>query len=117
MDGEQISDTPITLDMDELVERCLGNLEFAERVLARFQQGFVGDLAELEEAVAAQDAAKVARLAHRLKGAAANVAAHGIRDRARAIESLARQPALDEVPQHLSALRAQWVRFSETLPT
>ena len=36
MKQELSSSDPSILAMDELVERCMGNLEFAERVLSKF---------------------------------------------------------------------------------
>ena len=47
-------------------------------VLAKFQHRFDEDLVELDEALLAQDAAAVASIAHRIKGASANVAAAAI---------------------------------------
>ena len=42
--------------VDELLARCLGSLDFATRVLARFQDRFEEDLLELDQAISTQDA-------------------------------------------------------------
>ncbi len=113
MDRELSGPAVSPFDADELVARCLGNLEFVQRVLAKFQERLDADLTELDEAVLAADAERIARVAHRLKGASANVAAHGLRQRAAGIEELARQRSLDEIPSELDELREEWSRFTE----
>lgn len=113
MDRELSGSTTSPFDADELVARCLGNLDFVQRVLAKFQERLDTDLAELDEAVLAADAERIARVAHRLKGASANVAAHGLRERAAGIEDLARQRCLDDIPTELDELRGEWSRFTE----
>lgn len=103
------------LDMEDLLTRCLGNVEFAERILAMFRERFGADLAELEKTAAAGDSLAVARLAHRLKGASANAAAPGLRSAAARVEQAARQGSLAEVPARLGELRREWRRFTESL--
>ena len=104
------------LDVEDLMTRCMGNIEFAGRVLSTFQK--LGDeaIADLEQAIAAEEAETLARLAHRLKGASANVAAPGLRTHAAEIERAARQSSLEEIPAHLENLRSEWSRFNATLP-
>ena len=102
-------------DFQELLDRCLGNLEFAERVLAKFQSRFDDDLVEIEQALDAKDADAVARVAHRLKGASATAAANGIRDQAAKIEDLARNHHVEEIPTRLQELRNECSRFAETV--
>ncbi len=77
-----------------------------------FQQRGTEDLAELEQAVAAKDTSAVTRLAHRLKGACANVAAPGLRALAAEMEHAARQQSLEELPARLEQLRREWERFT-----
>jgi HPt (histidine-containing phosphotransfer) domain-containing protein len=108
------SQTP-ALQFDELVERCMGNLEFAERVLGRFQQRFGEDLGALEAGVTGQRAEEVARLAHRMKGAAANVAAPGLRVQATAVEELARAGQVGEIPAYVEQLKVEWSRFQQSV--
>lgn len=96
--------------------RCLGKLDLAERVLAKFESRLDEDLAELEQALRAEDSELIASIAHRLRGASANAAAHGIRERATTIEQLARQRRLPEMPAQMQGLRREWARFTETRP-
>jgi len=108
---------PPALDPQELLARCLGNLDFAERVLAKFASRFDADLEALEAAVRSDDADQITLIAHRIKGASANVAAHGLRQQAAGIEELARQQALTEIPAQLAQLRTEWGRFAQSVAT
>ena len=105
-----------TIDLDDLLVRCLGNLEFAERILAMFQERFDQDLVELDRLWLEGDAPGVARLAHRLKGASANAAARGLHWRVSQIEQLARQASLTAVGPHLDHLRQEWETLRQSLP-
>ncbi|NUQ61721.1 MAG: Hpt domain-containing protein [Pirellulales bacterium] len=113
MDGDPGNPAVGVFDSHELVARCLGNLELAERVLAKFRSRFVEDLAELEQAALAEDASHVAIVAHRLKGSSASTAAHALCERAAEIETLARRNAIAEIPSRLHGLRSEWARFVE----
>ncbi|NLX57239.1 MAG: Hpt domain-containing protein [Planctomycetaceae bacterium] len=97
--------------VDELLGRCMGNIDFAARVLARFQDRFEVDLQELDQAIAAQDAEATARVAHRIKGAAANVAAVRLHEWSSAIEQLGRASRLSDAPAGINQLRQEWSRF------
>ena len=97
--------------MDELLARCMGNIDFATRVLAKFQHRFAEDLVELDEAILAQDAAAVAHIAHRIKGASANVAAVQLRARLAEIEELGRTERLSDISAGMVQLRHEWSRF------
>jgi HPt (histidine-containing phosphotransfer) domain-containing protein len=102
-------------NFQELLSRCLGNIEFAERLLTKFESRFDVDLEELEKAIDAEDVEAVASIAHRLKGASATAAADGIRQEAAEIEGLARSRHVGEIPTHLSDLRMECSRFSKSL--
>jgi len=105
---------PTPLDRGDLIARCLGNIEFVERVLAKFQQHFGEDLEELERALPGGDAETIGRIAHRLKGASANVAARGLQARSAAIEDLSRWRRIAEIPPCVEDLRDEWSRFQES---
>lgn len=102
------------LAVDELLERCMGNIEFAERVLSKFVNRFDEDLAELEKDLELEDSEGIVSVAHRLKGSSANVGAHGLRDRAAAIEAMARAQRTSEIRSGLDQLRDEWFRFVES---
>ncbi len=104
-------------DADELLARCMGNLEFAERILAIFQQRFDEDLQALEQSLAVENAGEVTRIAHRLKGASANAAAPVLQARAAQIEQLACENRLSEVRECVAELREEWHWFQESVPS
>lgn len=103
------------LDVEDLLARCLGNVEFAQRILGKFQERCDEDLEALEKAVFDGDSESVARLAHRMKGASANASASGLQRHASEIERAARHEAFDEVPASLECLKREWTRFSEVV--
>ena len=115
MDQELSNRDETVLAFDELVERCMGNLDLAERVLAKFEQSFGGDLEQLENLLQSESSEQIALIAHRLKGASANVGAPGLRDGAAQIESLARAERVGEIPPCIEQLRGEWLRFMESV--
>ena len=96
---------------DELLARCMGNASFAERVLAKFLDRCALDLEELTRAAESRDANAIAATAHRIKGAAANVAAKRLRERAAVIEDLGRAARLGDVPENITSLQQEWTDF------
>lgn len=103
------------LDFAELVSRCMGSQELAERILSRFEQSFGDDLTQLLEAVDACDRERVASIAHRLKGASANVSAPGLTDITGRLEHLGRSASPDEMGKCMSELQSEWNRFQQLL--
>ncbi|MDY0169118.1 MAG: Hpt domain-containing protein [Thermoguttaceae bacterium] len=115
MDQDIVTSTTAVFDEQELVARCMGNRDFARRILAKFQSRLRDDLAELKEAFLSGDAERVTIVAHRMKGASANVAAHVLRDRAAAIEQLARGQNLSAIQFHLQELQRECSHFKESI--
>jgi HPt (histidine-containing phosphotransfer) domain-containing protein len=101
----------VASDFEALVARCMGNLDFAERIMAKFQTAFARDLAELEEALRRQNDSQVAQVAHRMKGASANTAALRLEEVAAEIEKLSRNGRFAEVPPRMDELRHEWSRY------
>ena len=73
-----------------LADRCLGKLELVDRLVKILVDGLPRDSAEIEAAVDSQDMERVATLAHRLKGAAANMCAERLAWAAAGLEQAAR---------------------------
>jgi len=103
--------TTNVLDLQELCDRCLGNLDLVERVLDKFDQRLPGELAELEHVLKTGDAAKVTLVAHRIKGNASNISASGLQEAAAEIEDLSRAGRVADIPARLPKLREQWQRY------
>jgi HPt (histidine-containing phosphotransfer) domain-containing protein len=106
-----IDRTSAALDYEELLARCMGNIEFAERVLDKFQSSFGQELENLENGLNSENAETVTMIAHRLKGASASVGAPGLRQWAAEIEQLGRADRLNEAQQPAQHLRDEWSRF------
>ncbi len=96
------------IDLDDIIARCMGNLDFVQRILVKFHQQAGKDLDELAAGLESADARHIAQVAHRLKGASASVAATRLREVVATIEQLGRSENLSEVPDHLEQLRAEW---------
>jgi HPt (histidine-containing phosphotransfer) domain-containing protein len=105
------------LDLQGLCERCMGNLDLVARVLDKFEQRLPGELAELEQVLELGDAAKIALIAHRIKGCSANISAAGLRQAAAEIEDLSRAGRVADVPACLRNLRQQWQRYIDCRAT
>jgi HPt (histidine-containing phosphotransfer) domain-containing protein len=100
---------------DELLARCLGKTDLMKRILCKFRETFVKDYELLENGVEQYDIDHVALVAHRLKGAAANIGAPVIREIATTIEKKAREKSLDGTKELLQILHTEWQRFSECI--
>ena len=103
------------IDRNELMTRCLNNLEFAERMLNLFESRCGEDLAELERAFEQGDIEKARRISHRFAGASANAAAARLHGRATELRNDLREGSLDAARPRLQELRQEWQRFAEAM--
>jgi Amt family ammonium transporter len=81
------ADSPI--DLDALLERCLGDANFCRRILEKFSGRIDEQLSEIQQAAEARRAPDLKLKAHALKGAAANLSADGLWACAAELEQLA----------------------------
>jgi len=79
---------PEPFDKAELLRRCLGNEDLLRNLVGRFTERIVAELCEASS-LGDGDTRKLAAFAHRLKGLAANLAAHPLERRAAELERLA----------------------------
>ncbi|HEY3381210.1 MAG TPA: response regulator [Vicinamibacterales bacterium] len=79
------------IDDEELLRRCMNKRPLADRLVRKFAEQAAGDLRELAAGIMDGDADSLRATSHRLKGAAANVAAAEIRTLAARVEDLARR--------------------------
>ena len=98
------------LNLEELRNRCMGNIQFVQRVLKKFQQRIPEELAELEKALELSDTEQIARIAHRVKGTSASVSANGLKQAATEIEDLSRAGHITDIPACIEHLRDEWDR-------
>lgn len=91
----------------------MGNLALAERLLASFEGRFPSEASDLEQSLQARDSQRFVRLAHQLKGAAANISATGLHTIMRKVEEAGREQDWEQVGQSLAELQAEWSRFQD----
>jgi len=113
MDRSVLEDDAPSIDLQDLIDRCLGNLSLVERIVAKFEATSDRDLADLETAILNQDSHAAALVAHRIKGASANISAQRLRQRAENIEKLARQGSFCQIEKAVEELRDERSRFAE----
>jgi HPt (histidine-containing phosphotransfer) domain-containing protein len=101
------------LNYDALIDRCLGNLELAGRLVEKLQTCLPQEIENVEQALALKDAEQVARIAHRLKGATANVSARGLNQVLEEIEKFGNLGVLSEIPASMERLHQEWERFKK----
>ena len=110
--------TAAPFDRAEVLDRLEGDEQLLREVIELFIQDSGGLIDRLRTAVDANDAAEVRAAAHRLKGAASNLAAGPVTDAARALEVIGERGTLsgampawrrlkDEADRLVVALRAQ----------
>ncbi|HEY2146586.1 MAG TPA: Hpt domain-containing protein [Pirellulales bacterium] len=99
------------LNRKELERRCMGRIEFAERLLASFEQRFPIESTEIAESYERADVARLARLVHQLKGSTANIGAVALNRLLQRIEQLVQSGNLADLPEWLDRLNLEWQRF------
>jgi signal transduction histidine kinase/CheY-like chemotaxis protein/HPt (histidine-containing phosphotransfer) domain-containing protein len=107
-EGENL---PPVVDFDSLLQRCLGNRELPKKLLTKFHARLPAELTQIASAVAAGDCSLVSSLAHRLKGAAANLSAERMCEAAAELESLGRRGDLTGADVWVAKLAAEGSRF------
>jgi signal transduction histidine kinase/DNA-binding response OmpR family regulator/HPt (histidine-containing phosphotransfer) domain-containing protein len=102
---------PAVVDFQSLLKRCLGNRDLPKKLLAKFHARLPEELNQISAAVAAGDSDLVASLAHRLKGAAANLSAEPLREIAGELETLGRSGDLKGAEDWVVQLNSEGGRF------
>jgi CheY-like chemotaxis protein/HPt (histidine-containing phosphotransfer) domain-containing protein len=106
------SDGPAAVvDFESLLKRCLGNKELPKKLLTKFHARLPEELRQINEAVAARDSAQISAMAHRLKGAAANLSAEPMREAAAELELIGRNGDLTDAEMWLARLNTEGTRF------
>jgi signal transduction histidine kinase/CheY-like chemotaxis protein/HPt (histidine-containing phosphotransfer) domain-containing protein len=110
------ADTAV-LELESLLKRCLGKRDLAEKLVSKLHSRLARDVEEIETAVSTGDAVQLAALAHRLKGAAANLSAEPLCRVAGHLESLGRDGDLNRARTRLAELNFECRRFlKDALP-
>jgi CheY-like chemotaxis protein/HPt (histidine-containing phosphotransfer) domain-containing protein len=114
-DAAPEDDTP-PLDLDVLLERCMGSVDTVRLILDEFKKQAVGDLDRIEQSLGGGDRERLRGAAHSLKGAAGMMSAQAVCAAAARIEDAARAGALDNGGAMLERLQADVHRCLAYLP-
>ena len=98
-------------DMDGLLERIGGDLEFLRIFVVKYIESTTDLMAALEEAIGLGDAGTVHLQSHSIKGAAASIGAEAMRTIAAEMEALAKLELLTDMPQLYAALGRAFTAF------
>jgi signal transduction histidine kinase/DNA-binding response OmpR family regulator len=91
-------------EVESLRRRCLGNLDLVQRMIDKFKSRAAEDLERLRDELKAANAEGTCRVAHALKGSAANLSAIAIQGLAAEIERLGREGELAAAGELLDRL-------------
>jgi two-component system, sensor histidine kinase and response regulator len=105
------------IDWDELHERLCGDEELVGTIVDLFVDECPAWIAAVVAAAAEQDAEGVRTSAHSLKGAAANLAAHGVAAAAGRLELMGRERNLADCSFACASLTAECERLMIALRT
>jgi signal transduction histidine kinase/CheY-like chemotaxis protein len=101
------------VDLSKLDEVTQGDAEFTAELLATFFASAAQSLDEVGQATASADRHQLARIAHRLKGAAANIHAVTVAETAARMEQDAKVASIEELVSLTAELRSQVDQLDE----
>jgi HPt (histidine-containing phosphotransfer) domain-containing protein len=114
-DGQTLMMTMPILDRQSLLTRLDGDEELAGEILALFIEDAPLQLSELDSALTAHSLEQVARVAHTIKGAAANIGGLRVEQAARALEAAARAGSEHAVGELAADLRVSIADLIEAI--
>ncbi|QDU57942.1 Hpt domain-containing protein [Aeoliella mucimassa] len=112
---DQLSQRSDILNLDDLKNRCLGNVAFVEQVLELLAERGEADIALLEESLNKSDYEKLYHVAHRLKGAFANASAKRMSSTAEELCDASRSQEERCLREKVESLRNQWNEFTNLI--
>ncbi|MCC6580215.1 MAG: response regulator, partial [Phycisphaeraceae bacterium] len=107
----------VPLDHAALLHRCMNQPRVLLRTLEAFERQAETTMASVQEAAAKLDMDSLAKLAHGVKGAAANLSAEPLRDAALDVETLARNHRELELNAAIAILQTRMDQCLAYLPT
>ncbi len=106
-----------SVDSRTLLERCMGNVEFARVLLDEFAASSQQKALEIARLAAHHRWADLTELAHSLKGAAAIVGAEAVRLRALSVEQAGKAGRLSSLTHLVEELYEEVQRCLKDIPT
>jgi HPt (histidine-containing phosphotransfer) domain-containing protein len=116
----QVASTPGATDQEifneaDLLERLMGDKDLAHAIAAGFLDDIAKQLVSLRSCVETVDHSAVRRLAHTIKGAAANVGAPQLKSAAQRMEKAAGEGRPEEVERLLRELEWRYTQVTEIM--
>lgn len=111
----KIHGTRPAVDIAAALERVEGDRALLEELLRLFVDECQNTLRQIRDVWASRDARALGRLAHALKGSAANIGADGVSEAAFALERLARSGNLENAVRYIADLEGQTERLTPEL--
>ncbi len=111
-----VSPAVVPIDIPSLLKRCMGKASLAEKLLGKFELQVNEQLESIRKTLADHDQATLTRIAHTIKGSAANLSAEGIRGAAAELEHLFKNAAYDDAGKCLNRLGEEVQRCAAFLP-
>jgi signal transduction histidine kinase/CheY-like chemotaxis protein len=98
---------------EELIQRLGGKEESLPRFLALFEKNCIGYLDALRQAVQSGNCEQVRIQAHMIKGVAANISAHKMKETASLLEDMAREGRQEGWEDYMMRLEAEFKEFTD----
>ncbi len=105
------------LDLERLERVSRGKVSLQKRLLQAFIEATQTDLDNLRTALDDRDGDRLSEIAHRLKGAAANVGATVMAEQSADLEQAAKEQNFEQVESHMTALLQQWQHIKQFMET
>ncbi len=106
----------IPIKVDEFLDRCMGNIDLFDRMLDKFEEQVEINFTNLIEYLESEDVESVRRVAHTVKGMAANTSAVDLMVVAARVEELAKIGELDTVKNYMNELQSEIKKCLEYIP-
>jgi HPt (histidine-containing phosphotransfer) domain-containing protein len=117
-DSVDAAESPLPVfDRAVLLDRVMGDEELAREIGEGFLLDMPEQIGKLAEALEAKDAGRAEFFAHRIKGAAANIAGEALSETASRMEQSARNGELDALCDILSELEMRFAELREVMNT
>jgi len=111
----KISDTRVVFDKEGLIDRMMGDREMAETVIEVFLDDIPKQIESLKQAVQDCDIETSERIAHSIKGAAANVGGEALRELAAQIEAACKNRNTEFVGGALDAIQERFIELKQAI--
>jgi two-component system sensor histidine kinase/response regulator len=102
-----------SLDFEKALERAMGDKDFLKMLLEGFIEELPSQIESIKAAIASADTTMLTEVAHKIKGAAANLSAYGVSATAKTLEEIGRSQKMDQADQMLSVLVKESKRLAE----